>query len=158
MRPLRARREPNSPVLFWPAGLSLEELIRADFALEKPERGRLSAQYLYGDFSDFMIRVGLQISGLFILASAFATLAIDAWRSFAAKRLIVTEIGATAATLAPGKMDLLRTAIEPHSNPALDWTLTTVAHAPTFAGLGVLGALAFWLARKPPPKIGYSSR
>lgn len=110
------------------------------------------------NFSHLMIRMGLQIAGLFVLASAFAALAIDASRSFAAGRLIVTQIGATAAALAPGKMDLLRTAIEPHSNPALDRILTCVADAPTFLGLGVVGALAFWLARKPPPKIGYSSR
>jgi hypothetical protein len=105
-----------------------------------------------------MIRIGLQIAGLFVLASAFAALAIDASRSFAAGRLIVTQIGATAAALAPGQMVLLRTAIEPHSSPALDRILTCVADAPTFLGLGVVGALAFWLARKPPPKIGYSSR
>jgi len=105
-----------------------------------------------------MIRIGLQIAGFFALASAFAALAIDASRSFAAGRLILTQIGVTAAALAPGKMDLLRRAIEPHSNPALDRILACLTDAPTFAGLGVLGALALWFARKPAPKIGYSSR
>ena len=36
--------------------------------------------------------------------------------------------------------------------------LAIVARVPTFLGFGALGALALRLARKPAPKIGYSSR
>lgn len=105
-----------------------------------------------------MIRLILQFIGLFILASAFAAFAIDASRSFAAGHVIVTQLGDTAAALAPGKVEALRAAIDAHSPALLEQLVMRVARLPTFLGLGFLGVLAFWLARKPQPKIGYSSR
>ncbi|VTZ26747.1 conserved hypothetical protein [Methylocella tundrae] len=105
-----------------------------------------------------MIRLTLQFIGLFILASAFAALAIDSSRSFAAGHVILTELGDTAAALAPNKAEALRVAINGHWPALLERSLTKVAQLPTFLGLGLIGALMFWLARKPQPKIGYSSR
>ncbi len=105
-----------------------------------------------------MIRHALQLAGLFILAGAFAALAIDASRSFAAGRLIVTQIGETAAALAPAKVALLRAALGPRLHPPLDQIFTIVSQLPSFLGFGALGVVALRLARKPAPKIGYSSR
>jgi hypothetical protein len=105
-----------------------------------------------------MIRFALQLSGLFILAGAVAALAIDASRSLAAGRLIVAKLGETAAALAPAKMAALRTAFGPHLNPLLDHGFALIERVPTSLGFAALGALALWLARKPAPKIGYSSR
>jgi hypothetical protein len=105
-----------------------------------------------------MIRFALQLAGLFILAGAVAALAIDASRSFAAGRLIVTQLGETAAALAPAKMAGLRAAFGPHLHPLLDQSFALIGRAPTFLGFAALGGLALWLARKPAPKIGYSSR
>ncbi|MGO9673549.1 MAG: hypothetical protein ACLPSF_05185 [Methylocella sp.] len=111
-----------------------------------------------GDVAFFMIRFALQLAGLFILAGAVAALAIDASRSFAAGRLIVTQISETAAALAPAKMAMLRAALGPHLHPPLDQIFTIIARSPTFLAFGALGLLALRLARKPAPKIGYSSR
>jgi hypothetical protein len=105
-----------------------------------------------------MIRFALQLAGLFILAGAVAALAIDASRSFAAGRLIVTQLGETATALAPAGMAALRAAFGPHMHPPLDQIFTSIGRAPTFVGLAALGGFALWLARKPAPKIGYSSR
>lgn len=105
-----------------------------------------------------MIRFVLQLAGLFILAGAVAALAIDAAHSFAAGRLIVTQLGETAAALAPATMAALRAAFGPHPHPLLDQGFAMIGRAPTFLAFAALGALALWLARKPAPKIGYSSR
>jgi hypothetical protein len=105
-----------------------------------------------------MIRAVLQGLGLFILAGAFATLAIDASRSFSGGGLVVTQMGETATALAPARMALLRAALSTHAHPLLDQIAPAIERVPTFLALGVLGAFALWLGRKPPPKIGYSSR
>ncbi len=108
--------------------------------------------------SPFMIRFALQLAGLFILAGAVAALAIDASRSFAAGRLIVAQLGDTATALAPSAMAALRAAFGPRMPRALDQLFTVIGRTPTFVGLAALGGFALWLARKPAPKIGYSSR
>jgi hypothetical protein len=105
-----------------------------------------------------MVRLAMRFLGLFILASAFAAFAIDASRSLGGGQLIVTQIGQTAAALAPAKLALLQNAIDPHAHPLLDQTLTRFLRLPTFLIFAALGALFLWLARKPQPKIGYSSR
>ena len=105
-----------------------------------------------------MIRFVLQLTGLFILAGAVAALAIDASHSFAAGRLIVTQLGETAAALAPAKMAALRAAFGPQPHPLLDQSFALIGRAPTFLAFATLGAIALWLARKPAPKIGFSSR
>jgi hypothetical protein len=105
-----------------------------------------------------MIRFILQLAGLFILAGAVAALAIDASHSFAAGRLIVTQLGETAAALAPAKLAALRAAFGAQPHPLLDHGFALLGRAPTFLAFAALGALALWLARKPAQKIGYSSR
>ncbi len=105
-----------------------------------------------------MIRLTLRLIGLFLLAAAFAVIAIDCSRSFAGGRLIVTQLGQTAAALAPAKMELLRSAAAPYLHPPLDRIVVLIGRLPTFLGLAVIGAAAFRLARKPRPGIGYSSR
>ncbi len=117
---------------------------------------RIAARSI-GDVA-FMIRFALQLAGLFILAGAVAALAIDGSRSFAAGRLIVTQLGETAAALAPAKMNALSAAFGQHLHPQLDQILAAIGRVPTFLGCAALGALVLWLARKPAPKIGYSSR
>ncbi|MEJ0093473.1 MAG: hypothetical protein WDN46_08550 [Methylocella sp.] len=105
-----------------------------------------------------MIRLTARFLGFFILASAFAALAIDVSRSLAGGSLALTQIGQTAAALAPAKLALLQNAIDPHAHPLLDQTLTRALRLPTFLVVGAVGVVFLWLARTPRPKIGYSSR
>jgi hypothetical protein len=105
-----------------------------------------------------MVRLAVQFGALFILATAFATLAVDASRSLAAGSLIVTHIGQTAATLAPAKLAFVQDAVDHQAYPILGQMLAMVLRLPTFLVVGAVGAVALRLTRKAPPKIGYSSR
>ncbi|WOJ90662.1 hypothetical protein RZS28_05050 [Methylocapsa polymorpha] len=103
--------------------------------------------------------MALRFFGLFLLATAFAALVIDATRSIAGKSLIVMEVGQTAASLAPIKLALLEDAVKQHAHPFVyDPILVDFLKLPTFLVIAALGALLFRLARKPRPQIGYSSR
>ena len=91
------------------------------------------------------------MAGLFILAGAFAALAIDASRSFAPGGLTVTQSATPPARGArqdgpapPGAI------LEPH--PLLDHGASRSCAVPTFLGFGVLGVLALWLGRGPAPR------
>jgi hypothetical protein len=105
-----------------------------------------------------MVRLTLNICGILILAAAFAVLVIDATRSLAAGRLIVTLLSQTAITLAPGKFALLEAIADRHVHPLLAPVFVNLLRLPTSLASGALGALLFWLARKPKPNIGFSSR
>jgi hypothetical protein len=104
-----------------------------------------------------MLRSTLKLAGLFTLAGSVAVLAIDASRSFAAGRLAIARVGETAAALAPDRMAALNAALA-HAHPLVARIVPMIERAPTALAFGLLGALALWLAREPPPKIGYSSR
>jgi hypothetical protein len=105
-----------------------------------------------------MIRIVLQWAGWFALAGAFAALSIDVSRSFSAGRLVVTQLGETATALAPARMALLRTALDPDAHPLVAHLVPAIERLPIAVAFAALGALALWLGRKPRPKIGYSSR
>ncbi|ACK52200.1 conserved hypothetical protein [Methylocella silvestris BL2] len=104
-----------------------------------------------------MIRRVLQFIGLFSLASAFALLMIDGWRSFAAGRVLLTQLAAAAA-LAPSKLDALHDAVARRAPSWLEPALEAFGRLPSFVLLALIGLIALWLAQKPKPKIGYSSR
>jgi len=106
-----------------------------------------------------MVRLALRFFGLFLLATAFTALIVDATRSIASRSLIVTEVGQTAASLAPAKLALLQDAVKQHAHPLVyDPILVDFLKLPTFLLIAAIGALFFRLARKPRPQIGYSSR
>ncbi|PNG27504.1 hypothetical protein [Methylocella silvestris] len=105
-----------------------------------------------------MIRSVLQFIGLFSLASAFAALMIDGWRSFAAGRVLLTEVGAAAAALAPSKFDAFHQTVARRAPSWLEPALDAFGRLPSFVLLALIGLIALWLAQKPKPKIGYSSR
>lgn len=106
-----------------------------------------------------MVRFALRFFGLLIMATAFAALIIDATRSISAKSLVVTQLGQTAASFAPVKFAALQEAVKTHAPPLLfDPILVNFLQLPIWLVIGAFGALLFWLAREPEPKIGYSSR
>lgn len=106
-----------------------------------------------------MVRLALRFFGLFLLATAFAALIVDATRSIASKSLVVTELGQTASSLSPAKLALLQEAVKHHAHPFVyDPILVDFLRTPTFLVIAAIGALFFRLAREPRPKIGFSSR
>lgn len=105
-----------------------------------------------------MVRLALHFFGVLILAGGFAVLVIDATRSFAAGRLIVTQCGQTAAALAPAQVALLQMVIDQRAHPLLGGVLANFLTLPTSLVMAAAAALLFWLAREPRRKIGFSSR
>ncbi len=106
-----------------------------------------------------MFRLILRFFGLLLLAAAFAALIIDATRSIAGKALVMTEIGQTAAALAPARLALVEDSVRRHAHPFVyDPILVDFLRAPSFLVIGLIGWLFFRLARAPRPKIGFSSR
>lgn len=105
-----------------------------------------------------MIRFVVRLVALFALAAGFAVLVIDGTRSIAANQIVMTPFGETFATFFPKQFAALQpmaTALDP-----LLWDplLRTFFRLPTWLVLTVFGTILFWLARRPRPKIGYSSR
>jgi hypothetical protein len=105
-----------------------------------------------------MIRFVIRVVALFALAGGFAVLVIDGTRSIAANRLLMTHFGETCATLLPKQFPLLQPAITRLNPLVWDPVLKNFFDLPTWLVLAVLGIILFWLARRRPPKIGYSSR
>ena len=106
-----------------------------------------------------MLRMLLRFTGLCLLAVAFTGLIIDIAHSIAAKKLLFTEIGAALMELAPIKLASVQFFIE-HHLPQFVWDplLATVMRLPAWLGIGFAGWLMLWLAKRPAPKIGFSSR
>jgi hypothetical protein len=105
-----------------------------------------------------MIRLILKFLGVLLLAAAFAALIIDGTKSIAANAIIYTPASETAQQLFPEKYKLLQPTLE-HLNPVL-WNpvMTAILGIPVWIIIAVLGLIPLLLARKPRPKIGYSSR
>jgi hypothetical protein len=106
-----------------------------------------------------MVRLTLRFFGLFLVATAFAALIVDATRSVASKILVVTELGQTASALAPAKFALLQEVVERRAYPFVyDPILVDFLRLPSFLVIAAIGASFFRLAREPRRKIGFSSR
>jgi hypothetical protein len=106
-----------------------------------------------------MFRLFLRFLGLCLLATAFVTLLGDVTRSVAGARLSITPLGETLMALAPGKLALAQAFVERHVHPFIwDPVLVDLMRLPVWLAAGVAGVLVTWLANKPAPKFGFSSR
>lgn len=101
-----------------------------------------------------MIRFFVRLVALALLAGAFAAAVIDGARSIAANQLSLTPLGATLYWAFPKKFPLMQTFIETQINPLV----LKLLWLPTWAAFAVIGAGLFYLVRRRPPPIGYSSR
>jgi hypothetical protein len=106
-----------------------------------------------------MLRFLFRLIGLIALAAAFVLLVIDGTRSIAQGALSLTRLGQTAAAFFPGQFPRLEPFVRQDVHPlAWDPVLVTLLQAPTSLCVGICGLLLMALARRPPPKIGYSNR
>lgn len=103
-----------------------------------------------------MVRLLLRLTGLFLLAGAFASFIVDATRSFAAQRLILTSFESLASLLA-AKYPINVPALAAAPVPAWisDPVVQGISSLPAFAVLAALALFALWLGRPPRPKFGY---
>jgi hypothetical protein len=104
-----------------------------------------------------MIRFVFRFVGFLVLAAAFAALLYDGTKTIAGSDIHVTSLQTTWANFHPASLQWLQPAIE-RNLPAWFWDtlMVTVLTAPTWAVLGVLGALLILAGRKRQPLIGYS--
>lgn len=102
------------------------------------------------------MRFILRFLGLWCLAGAFVALVIDGTGSIAAGAVHFKPLGETWFAINQNSLLLLQPAIERHVAVWLwDPVMVTLLQQPTWAVLGVLGAILVLLGRKKPPLIGY---
>jgi hypothetical protein len=105
-----------------------------------------------------MIRLGLRLLGLVLLAGAFAALIIDGTRSIAGGKLEFTSFGELLLWVVPKQLETLKTQID-HANHYLwDPVALRLLALPTWSIAGFIGFLLIAIAQKKAPQIGYSSR
>ena len=108
---------------------------------------------------DAMIRFGVRILALAMLAGAFAACVIDGARSIAANQLSFTSLGSTLYWAFPNKFPLLQPFVQRQIHPLLwDWALLHILMAPSWLALSIVGAVLFYIVRRRPPPIGHSNR
>ena len=95
-----------------------------------------------------MLRLLVRAFSVLLLAGAFAAAVVDAARSLADQRFIMTPMGLALATMFPTKFELWSAVIQarlPHFiwDPILLWTL----YAPTFLDLAILGVALNYISR-----------
>jgi len=97
--------------------------------------------------------------GLIALAGAFAAAVIDGARWVVNGTFAPTSTGAAIYFLSPKALASLQNLVESRLG-AWAWNdvLMRALLAPAFVALTLLSALLFFLSRRPPPEIGYSSR
>lgn len=106
-----------------------------------------------------MLRFALRFLGLILSACGFVALVVDASRSLASDRLIVTPAEQTLSLLLPGWLGMFQALVEQRVHPvAWDPVIVGILHLPSFFVLGVIAILSFWLARPPRPKFGFLIR
>jgi hypothetical protein len=97
--------------------------------------------------------------GLVALAGAFAAATIDGTRWVVNGTFAPTSTGAALYFLSPKALLGLQTLVESRLG---DWAwndvLLRALLAPAFVALTLLSAVLFFLSRRPPPEIGFSSR
>jgi hypothetical protein len=98
--------------------------------------------------------------GLWLIAGALVALVVDATKSIAASRLIVTPLGLAWAGINPASLmsvqQFFQQQIEAYIghwlwDPLVQWLLLL----PTWAILGAAGFLLTWLGRRRPRKAAY---
>ena len=105
------------------------------------------------------MRLVFRLFGLLFLAGAFVAAVVDGARSLAAGEATLTPMGAAIAWAAPHALPRLQAFLETRLSPLLwDPALVGVLTVPAFVDLALIGALVFFLGRRPAPKIGHSSR
>lgn len=94
-----------------------------------------------------MFRFALRVLGLWMLAGGFAAAVIDGMKSIAASTVVTTSTLATWSGLAPGSLAAARARVADTLGPlAAGWLDAGLARVPTWAALGLLGALLVTLA------------
>jgi hypothetical protein len=103
-----------------------------------------------------MVRLLPRLAGLILLAGAFAAFIVDATRSFAAHRLILTSFEDLASILAAKNLTNVPAWTAAHV-PSWIWdpVLQGIFHLPAFAVLATLALFSLWLGRQPRPRFGY---
>jgi hypothetical protein len=102
-----------------------------------------------------MLRLIFRAIGLWILAGAFVAAVVDGMKSIAASMLVTTSAHAAWSELAPSTLGALRGMVEAHIGAAAWQSLTmTVLALPTWALLGVIGAVLVALGRPRPKPVG----
>lgn len=104
-----------------------------------------------------MFRFAFRVLGLWILAGGFAAAVIDGMKSIAASTIVTTPALATWTDLAPTSHTTVRTWLERVLGPSVATLLDdALAHAPTWALLGVVGVVlvALSLPRDEDAPIG----
>lgn len=105
-----------------------------------------------------MIRLGLRLLGLLLLAGAFAALIIDGTRSIAGGALEFTSFGELLLWVVPKQLETLKTQLE-HANRYLwDPVALRILALPTWSIAGFIGFLLIAIAQRRPRQIGYSNR
>lgn len=102
-----------------------------------------------------MIRFLTRLTGFLVLAAGFAAMVVDGTRSIAGHAILLTP----ASQLLQARLPALQQAITRGLHPLLwDPLATGLLATPIWIILAVAGGLLIWLARRPRPMIGYSSR
>ncbi|MDB5509550.1 MAG: hypothetical protein JWL93_2019 [Hyphomicrobiales bacterium] len=105
-----------------------------------------------------MIRLLVRLLALLLMAGGFVALVLDGTRSIAAGGLSFTTLGASLAVVFPN-IGGLQAVIERSLHPYVwDPVLTFLLALPACIVFGLLGAGLWWLSRRRPPTIGYTSR
>lgn len=104
-----------------------------------------------------MFRFIFRFLGFWLLAGAFIALVYDGTKSIAGNSLFITKLGDTWNAIHSTSLQLLQPAVERHVASFLwDPVIINVLTAPTWAVLGILGALLMLLGRRKRPLIGYA--
>lgn len=103
-----------------------------------------------------MIRFFFRFIGFWALAGAFIALIYDGTKSIAGSALSVTTLNTTWSAVSPSSLQLAESALRRISDWLWSPLMTSVLAAPTWAVLGILGALLIVIGRKQKPLIGYA--
>jgi len=105
-----------------------------------------------------MFRLFSLLAGIVLIAAGFALAVVDGARSIADGRLALTTLRALSDLAKAGFVDGLKAPVE-HLFPKLwDPVLVSLLSAPAFVYLWGIGFVLYLISRRPPQKIGYSSR
>jgi hypothetical protein len=108
-----------------------------------------------------MIRFVFRFIGLWILAAGFVALVRDGTKSIAGNTIFVTRLADDWNNIHPSSLQGLEKAVSTHVSPYLgQWVWDPAAigilNAPSFAVLGIIGAILILIGRKKKPLIGYA--
>jgi hypothetical protein len=105
-----------------------------------------------------LIRFTLRLVGLALLAGAFAAAVIDGARSLADQKVELSSMGTVFAYAFPAKFALMHDYVFKKAPMVWDLVLVNALYAPATLDLAVLGAVLFYLARRPSVPLGATWR